>query len=41
MKNKFVKENEELDIPVLEIDPNAVNKQLEKLKNQKNNIRTI
>ena len=30
--NKFVKENEELDIPVLEIDPNAVNKQLEKLK---------
>ncbi len=30
--NKFVKENEELDIPILEIDPNAVNKQLEKLK---------
>ena len=33
--NKFVKENEELDIPVLEIDPNTINKQLQKLKNFK------
>ena len=30
--NKFVKENEELDIPVLEIDPNTMNKQIRKLK---------
>jgi len=30
--NKFIKEDEELDIPVLEIDPDTINKQLEKLK---------
>ncbi len=30
--NKFIKEDEELDIPVLEIDPDTINKQLKKLK---------